>query len=286
MNKRLTIAAFATALAGLAFYQAGPRRDVPADLRDAMSDSGESASALDDLRRTGPRGGTPAPSAPVSKAMPAQSAAGAFKTDLAFDKDLPADLQRQLLADLAFAGTLAGRNTSPLHNSIFGQMGGPSYTRFFGSRIKMVGLNDWGKTPVVACVIPAIEPSKMWLGDHYIKASHPQIARIMILFHESRHADPENENWRHVNCPDPFRDANGKDLLSSLTGVPLAGKRGCDVSALGSYGASVIMLKNIQRYCTNCTEKVRMDAGLYADDQLIRIVDANARNAIRDDVYR
>jgi len=183
-------------------------------------------------------------------------------------------------------GTLTGRTTSPLHNSIFGQMGGPSYLRVFGSRIKMVGLYDWDKKPVVACVIPAISPSKMWLTDYYIKSSNPQIARIMILFHESRHSDPENENWRHVNCPDPFRDAKGNDILSILTGVPLAGKPGCDVSPLGSYGSSLIMLKNIQRYCTNCTEKVRMDAGLYADDQLIRIVDARSRNAILDDVYK
>jgi hypothetical protein len=283
MNKGIAIAAFAAALSGLALYQAGTRHAVPSDLRDAVKDSDGSGSALGSLRSAGPAG-APVPT-PVAAPSPAANQLPAGVAPV-FDKDLPADLQRQLIADLAFAGTLSGRNTSPLHNSIFGQMSGPSYMRFFGSRIKMVGLNDWSKTPVVACVIPAIEPSKMWLGDYYVKTSHPQIARIMILFHESRHADPENENWRHVNCPDPFRDANGKDLLSSLTGVPLAGKRGCDVSALGSYGASVIMLKNIQRYCTNCTEKVRIDAGLYADDQLMRIVDANARNAIRDDVYR
>lgn len=283
MNKRITISVFAAALAGLALYQAGTRPDVPADLRDAVADSDGSGSAVGALRSAGPAGApVPTPAAAPSPAAN-QLPAGAAPV---FDKDVPADLQRQLLADIAFAGTLSGRNTSPLHNAIFGQMSGPSYTRFFASRIKMVGLYDWNKTPVVACVIPAISPSKMWLTDSYIRSGHPQIARVMIVFHESRHADPESENWRHVNCPDPFRDANGKDLLSSLTGVPLAGKRGCDVSALGSYGASVIMLKNIQRYCANCTEKVRMDAGLYADDQLMRIVDPNARNAIRDDVYR
>lgn len=283
MNKRLTIAAFATALAGLVLYQARPRHAVPSDLRDAVADSDGSGSALGALRSAGPAGAPP-PS-PAAAPSPAENQLPPGVAPV-FDKDVPPDLQRQLLADIAFAGALAGRNTSPLHNSIFGRMSGPSYARFFGSRIKMVGLYDWSKTPVVACVIPAISPSKMWLTDSYVRSGHPQIARLMIVFHESRHADPENENWRHVNCPDPFRDVNGKDLLSSLTGVPLAGKRGCDASALGSYGASVIMLKNIQRYCTNCTEKVRMDAGLYADDQLMRIVDSGARNAIQDDVYR
>jgi hypothetical protein len=251
----------------------------PADLRDAMSDG----SALADLRSAGPVSApAPVPAAapvPVDNQFP-----GAVAPD--FDKDVPADLQRQLGLDLAFVGSLSGKNTSPLHNQIFGQMGGPSYLRFFADRIKMVGLYDWDKKPVVACVIPSISPAKMWLSGSYIKTSQPQIARIMIVFHESRHGDPENENWRHVNCPDPFRDANGKDMLSILTGVPLAGKPGCDASPLGSYGSSIIMLKNIQRYCTNCTEKVRMDAGLYADDQLARITDSNARNAIRNDVYK
>jgi len=283
MNRKLTIAAFAVALAGLALYQAVPRHAVPSDLRDAVADYDGSGSTLGTLRSAGAAGAPPP--TPVSAPRPAENQPPSAAAPV-FDKDVPAGLQRQLLEDLAFAGSLSGRNTSPLHNSIFGQMGGPSYTGFFSSRIKMVGLYDWNKTPVVACVIPAISPSKMWLTDSYIKSGHPQIARLMIVFHESRHADPENENWRHVNCPDPFRGPDGRDLLSSLTGVPLAGKRGCDVSALGSYGASVIMLKNIQRYCTNCTEKVRMDAGLYADDQLIRIVDAAARKTIRDDVYR
>jgi hypothetical protein len=283
MNKKITIAAFVTALAGLAVYQAGPRHAVPSDLRDAVADSGGSGSALDALRSAGPAG-APAP-APVAAPTPVDNQFPAAVAPV-FDKDVPADLRRQLGQDLTFVGTLAGRKTSSMHNSIFGQMGGPSYLRFFASRIKMVGLYDWDKKPVVACVIPAIEPSKMWLSGSYIKVSQPQIARIMIVFHESRHADPENENWRHVNCPTPFRDANGNDMLSILTGVPLAGKPGCDASELGSYGTSLIMLKNIQRYCTNCTEKVRMDAGLYADDQLARIVDTKARNDIRDDIYK
>ena len=283
MNKSITIAAFATALTGLAIYQAGPRRTVPTDFRDAVADVRGSGSALNDLRRTGSRDMTPPPPAPAPEPVGNQLPVAVAPV---FDKDVPADLQRQLLQDLAFVGTLSGRMTSPLHNSIFGQMGGPSYIRFFASRIKMVGLYDWDKKPVVACVIPAISPAKMWLGDNYIKFSNPLIARIMIVFHESRHSDPENDNWHHVNCPTPFRDANGKDILSILTGVPLAGKPGCDVSPLGSYGSSLIMLKNIQRYCTNCTEKVRMDAGLYADDQLVRIVDAKAKNALRDDIYK
>jgi hypothetical protein len=43
------------------------------------------------------------------------------------------------------------------------------------------------------------------------------------------------------------------------------------------------MLKNIQNHCTSCTDKVRMDAGLYADDQVQRVTDATARRRMAED---
>ena len=46
------------------------------------------------------------------------------------------------------------------------------------------------------------------------------------------------------------------------------------------------MLKNIQKFCTNCTEKVRMDAGIYADDDFKRLISSDAKKAIREDLYQ
>ena len=43
------------------------------------------------------------------------------------------------------------------------------------------------------------------------------------------------------------------------------------------------MLKNISKYCSNCNDKVKMDAALYADDQLGRIIDAGAKQQMKDD---
>ena len=57
-----------------------------------------------------------------------------------------------------------------------------------------------------------------------------------------------------------------------ISGVSLAGEDACDEVPLGAYGIEWVMLKNVQRYCSNCTGKVKQDAGFFADDTLKRIV--------------
>lgn len=203
-----------------------------------------------------------------------------------FDQDVPAELQDQIRGDLAFIKSIQGQGVSALHKGIFGQVDGGDYTRFFESRVKAIGLDDCGSPKAVACVQPFFNPSKMWLTPNYTSFSHPQIARMMVVFHESRHTEVKHGFWRHAYCPDPFKDEHGEDMKSIFTGSTLAGEPACDRTPLGSYGSSLIMLKNIQKFCSNCTDKVKMDAGLYADDQLGRITDAGAKKSIQDDLYR
>jgi hypothetical protein len=210
----------------------------------------------------------------------------AGRTGFAFDSDVPADIQTQLLADLQFAGNIRGGAGTPLHRRIFGAVDGATYAKFFDSRVASVGMNDCGDANAVACVIPFDDPSKMWLTRNYIQFSHPQIARLMVVFHESRHTESQNDNWPHANCPTPFLDANGDAMKSIWTGASLAGEPACDVTPFGSYGSSTIMLKNIQKFCANCTDKVKMDAGLFADDQLGRITDDGAKKQMKDDFAR
>ena len=107
----------------------------------------------------------------------------------------------------------------------------------------------------------------------------------MIVFHEARHTEDDNGNWMHATCPTPFVDDQGREIRSIWTGAVLAGEPACDDNAYGSYASSMIMLKNISKFCTNCTEKVQMDAGLYADDQLKRVTNPSAAQAIRQDLY-
>ncbi|MDD5656975.1 MAG: hypothetical protein PHF00_06940 [Elusimicrobia bacterium] len=202
------------------------------------------------------------------------------------DPDVPGEIQEQLRADLKFIKRLRGTAGSRLHQKIFGAVDGRVYGEFFEKRVKAVGLGNCGDSNAVACVYPFSNPTKMWLTPNYIKFHHPQIARLMIIFHESRHTETENGNWRHAKCPQPFLDGSGKEIRSIWTGASLAGERACDVTPLGSYGSSLIMLKNISKYCVNCTDKMRFDAGLYADDQLKRMVDPAARRDIYVDLYR
>ncbi len=196
---------------------------------------------------------------------------------LSFDSDVPKEVQDQMLADLAFVQTIRGDSASKLHQKIFGNLDGASYGNFFKSRVFSIGLDDCGMGKAVACVIPFEDPSKMWLTKNFIGFSHPQIARLMIVFHEARHTESRHMHWPHAICPTPFQDAQGKDKLSIWTGAILEGEPACDQTVFGSYGSSAIMLKNIQKHCTNCSEKVKMDAGLYGDDQMGRLIDAKAK---------
>jgi hypothetical protein len=221
--------------------------------------------------------------AAAAKKKFAFSIKGPRKPGFTFDKDVPADIQKQMLADLAFIKSIAGETATALHKKIFGKVDGADYTKFFETRVSAIGMNSCGGGNAVACVIPFRDPSKMWLTQNFIRFSHPQVSRMMVVFHESRHTESQNGNWSHATCPTPFRDANGKDMKSIWTGAMLAGEPACDETPLGSYGSSTIMLKNIAKFCTNCTDKVKMDAGLYADDQMGRIIDADAKQEMKDD---
>lgn len=202
---------------------------------------------------------------------------------ISFDPEVPEDLKSQMEQDLSFVEGLQGENETPLHKHIFGQINGSGYKQFFDSRILRVGLYGCGDAAAVACVVTYFDENKMWLTENYTKFQHPQIARIMVIFHEARHSEGKNGHWMHANCPDPFVDENGKDRTSIWTGIPLAGEAGCDVTAYGSYGSSTIMLKNIAKNCTNCNEKVKMDADIYASDQLNRIIDPEAKQEMITD---
>ncbi len=221
-----------------------------------------------------------------------QEAAQALKTfgikimkevGFTFDRNVPADIQQQMKDDLAFIKTIQGSGATPLHKKIFGDVDGPTYINFFETRVSAIGMNSCGGGNAVACVIPFMDPSKMWLTKNFIKFKHPQVSRMMVVFHESRHTESQNGNWHHDSCPTPFKDKDGSDMKSIWTGALLAGEPACDGTPLGSYGSSTIMLKNIQLHCANCTDKVRMDAGLYADDQLKRVTGKDARKQMEED---
>jgi hypothetical protein len=201
------------------------------------------------------------------------------------DPNVPAAIKQQLGDDLGFMGSIQGDTVSNLHLQIFSKMDGANYQNWFNSRVTAVGMNSCGSSNAVACVIPWMGSSKIWLTQNYIKFSHPQIARMMVVYHEARHTEVKNGNWPHATCPTPFLDKDGKEIKSIWTGATLAGEAACDETPFGSYGSSMILLKNVQKFCKTCTEKVHMDAGIYADDQFKRIIDPGAIDQITKDLY-
>ncbi len=240
---------------------------------------------------------------------------------LSFDSDVPAETQKQVLSDLSMISQIKGSQQTDLHRQIFGQLSGASYRNFFDSHIEAFGMdpfaNDAGnafahlsidpvtgaasynirkknpfeipkkedssKAKEIAAVIPALGSRKIWLTDNYIRAEVPQIARLMLLFHEARHAEVRSGNWLHSHCPTPFLDENGREIVSIWSGGKLAGQEACDETPFGSYGSSTILMKNIARFCDNCAEKLKMDADLYATDQLQRISTPDAKTRMLQD---
>lgn len=200
-----------------------------------------------------------------------------------FDKDVPAAIQKQMNEDLAFIVSVKADQQTPYHQKIYGAVDGLKYQQFFNSHITGVGMDSCGGGAAVACVQPFFDPHKMWLTENFVKFSHPQIARLMVVFHEARHSETNNGSWSHDTCPRPFLDENGKEKVSIWTGAKLAGEPACDSTAFGSYGSSTIMLKNISKFCTTCGDKVKMDADLYATDQLGRIDRADVKKAMLAD---
>jgi hypothetical protein len=215
----------------------------------------------------------------LSVALPSASLA------YVFDNDVPEAVKTQITTDLAFIKSFKGDGASPLHQQIFGMVDGELYDKFFTSRVTHIGMHSCGGGNAVACVIPFMGASRIWLTRNYTDFDHPQIAKMMIVFHEARHTETKNGHWSHANCPRPFLNEKGEEMKSIWTGATLAGEPACDVTPLGSYGSSTILLKNVQKFCSNCTDKVKMDAGLYADDQFGRITGAKAREQMKQDLY-
>lgn len=200
-----------------------------------------------------------------------------------FDRNVPPAVKDQITQDMQFMGGLDGSSVTPFHREIFGELKGANYKQFFESRVTNIGMHSCGGGKAVACVIPMLGSSKIWLTQNYVRFDHPQIAKMMVVFHEARHTETQNGNWSHATCPTPFLDERGQEMKSIWTGATLAGEPACDSTPFGSYGSSTILLKNVQKFCANCTEKVRMDAGIYSDDQLKRVTDREARQRMDRD---
>jgi hypothetical protein len=188
-----------------------------------------------------------------------------FSGEIQFDSNVSPALRAQVDLDLRLAAGIHGRPASPLHLEIFGEMSGEVYRDWFLSRVKEFGFgNCGGSGGAVACVQSA-NSRKIWVTSNYTLIDHPEIARVMTLFHEARHTESENRNWPHSRCPLFFKEK------SIWTGKGLSFHFACDRTEYGSYASASVMLNQISRKCLNCSDKIKTDAKIYSDDQVKRV---------------
>ncbi len=200
----------------------------------------------------------------------------ALTTGLQFDANVSEKLKAQVLSDFQFLQSIQGSKASPVHAETFGSVNGSNYQNWFSSRVFYFGLDGCGGNSAVACVKPQFK-NKVWVTSNYTAFDHPQISRLMTLFHEARHTEDAHENWPHAKCPRVFPHR------SIWTGGRLANHTACDATAYGSYASASVMLNNVARFCENCSEKVKADAKIYADDQVLRVIEPAAIALLKKD---
>lgn len=204
-----------------------------------------------------------------------------------FEKSVPQRVARAIVSDLEFVeGIQSATAATSMHQRVFGNVSGADYLEWFNARVDGIGYalavgEDRGAT--------AYNDSDGGTRNHIVvtnwfaKPDLPQIARVAILFHEARHSEKSYDYWPHRKCPKPYIGEDGREVKSTMTGLPLAGEYACDSTPYGAYGVSVIMLKNIARACRTCNEKVLNDAAFYAIDQLKRMTRKTDRQRIIKD---
>jgi hypothetical protein len=196
--------------------------------------------------------------------------------ELKFDSNVSTRLRQQVMTDFELIQSMASTRESPIHSEIFGKIEGANYLQWFQNRVKFFGFNNCGGPSAVACVKPQYL-NKIFVTGNYTGINHPQIARLMTLYHEARHTERENGNWSHAKCPSNF------PYRSIWTGKRLNGNYACDATVYGSYASASVMLNNISRHCETCSEKTKQDAKLYSDDQVKRVVDKTAAEKLKAD---
>lgn len=204
---------------------------------------------------------------------------------LTIDANIPLEVRHLLLNDLEFLKTIKGDGATHLNELVFGngQMNGQAYYRFFSERVKAIGYdNSTQKRGVAYSAVFEGRRSKLWITKAYTSEKYPRILRLSILMHEARHCE-EDSSWFHSKCPNPFLDEKGHDVVT-YSGKPLAGKEVlCDADEHGSYGVQVIFLKNVEKYCTNCSSDEEKQAGIWAYENFKHIAKPQSRkNLIMD----
>lgn len=199
---------------------------------------------------------------------------------IGFQPSVAPEMRQVIRKDMLVMQSIQASRQSPLHSQVFQSAGGKSYVRWFSRRIRQFSFDPSDSSGALAWYQGGGE---MIATKNLMAESAPQISRIMTLIHEARHAELAQDGWPHVACPKEFLRSDGSPVTSRTSGVKLAGELACGRNPLGAYGVSEVMMRNLVRFCENCSEKFKMDAELFAADQDERLLGARAKAAQQED---
>jgi hypothetical protein len=157
----------------------------------------------------------------------------------------PAALSAQVVSDLETLYAIRGEGATPRHARFFGTVDGRNYLNWLRQGIREIQYF----VPIPGYEGLAAYRSSdgiMFVADGYAKRNRSQAGRIGTLMHENLHGVITVDD--HVLCP-PGRFESIPDYAYA-----------CDANAYSVYGMESTFLRNIARYCTNCTWEFREDA--------------------------
>lgn len=182
-----------------------------------------------------------------------------------FDKTL--DLFQK---DLDLISYLKFTATAPLFQRFFQPSNAIGLQNFIEKRVHKI---SWEPNAPEGVTAAANGNGILFLTREYAD-NYPQIARISVIIHEAKHLEPET--WDHQWCRQPYLFQLDQ-LLYRIPELNQVSVKACDRTELGAYGIQYTFLRAIAESCSNCTDKIKMDARLYSvPDGLIRIDDARA----------
>lgn len=170
-----------------------------------------------------------------------------------FGHDVPMTLRQFLTESLNELFQVQGYGATQLHQKIFkGSTNGTNYKEWFLDRVKKIKMTE--SCAITAKIDSEGEPGIIYLSRCVNK--NPEFSQkfywISILFHEARHLEPHNNNWKHEICLDASNQVSA-----------------CDSKALGAFGVEKVLAYNIVKFCTNCSEDLKKQALEVFDDPIV-----------------
>jgi hypothetical protein len=178
-------------------------------------------------------------------------------------------LYEVLKSDFSYLSRIRFSKTTKLFKEIFG-------SNLVGHILKHVHEVDWdntlsGQRAPIASASGVLQSPYISFGENYLGDHFSRIERVGIIIHEAQHN--VSDDFAHVLCPYNFEGR-------STSGLPLAQLPACEENYNGSYGAQVIFLKNIAKYCITCTSEEMKVADEIAKNYQQRIIGRDARAMI------